>query len=69
MIKNKKGNFISNKLTENIAKPKELWKTLSQLGLKSKKKTNPKICLKDNGVINFEPKSWTSWREIFDNLA
>ena len=44
MIKNKKRNFISNKLTENIAKPKELWKTLSQLGIQSKKKTTSKIC-------------------------
>ena len=46
MIKRKRQNFICNKLTENIAKPKELWKTLSQLGLESKKKETSKICLK-----------------------
>ena len=70
IIKNKKRNFISNKLAENIAKPKELWKTLSQLGLKSKKKTNPKICLKDNGVTNFEPKSNCKiFKTFFENLS
>ena len=57
MIKNKKRNFISNKFTENIAKPKELWKTQSQLGLPSKQKATSKICLKENGEVKFEPKS------------
>ena len=38
LINNKKQNYISNKLRENIAKPKELWKSLSQLGLPSKYK-------------------------------
>ena len=35
MIKNKKRNFISNKLTENIAKLKELWKTLVGLTIQT----------------------------------
>ena len=65
IIKNKKRNFICNKLTENIAKPKELWKTLSQLGLESKKKATSKICLKENGDIKFEPKSNCEVFKIF----
>ena len=65
MIKRKKQNFIGNKLTENIAKPKELWKTLSQLGLESKKKETSKICPKENDEIKFEPKSNC---EIFKNF-
>ena len=35
LIKNKKQQYIR----ENIEKPKELWKTLSQLGLPSKHKS------------------------------
>ena len=70
MIKNKKRNFISNKLTENIAKPKELWKTLSQLGIQSKKKTTSKICLKDDGEVNFEPKSNCEiFKTFFESLS
>ena len=69
MIKNKKQNFICNKLTENIAKPKELWKTLSQLGLQSKNKTASKICLKENGEVKFEPKSNCEiFKQFFENL-
>ena len=45
IIKNKKRNFIKQKLTENIGKPKELWKILRRIGasIKFKKMTN--ICL------------------------
>ena len=37
LIKIKKRDFYQVKLTENIGKPKELWKTLKSLGLPSKK--------------------------------
>ena len=36
LIKNKKNTFFENKLKENIGKPKELWKTLNDLGLAKK---------------------------------
>ena len=32
-IKQKKKQYLEEKLTENIAKPKELWRTLKSLGL------------------------------------
>ena len=35
---------------------KELWKTLISLGLNSKKAGKLKICLKEDDVIQFEPK-------------
>ena len=36
-IKQKKKQYLEEKLSENIAKPKELWQTLKQLGLPNKK--------------------------------
>ena len=57
MIRNKKRNFITKKLSDGIVKPKELWKTLSQLGLPSKKKANTKICLNENGELKLDSKS------------
>ena len=70
MIKSKKRNFISNKLTKNIARRKELWKTLSQLGLASKQKASSKIRLKDNGEVKFEPKSNCKFfKELFGTLS
>ena len=70
MIKNKKRNYITNKLSENIAKPKELWKNLSQLGLPSKKKANTKICLKENGELKLDSKSNCKiFKEFFETLS
>ena len=37
LIKQKKIEFYNAKLTENIGKPKELWKALKNLGLPSKR--------------------------------
>ena len=36
LIKEKKRQFYTHKLKENIGKPKELWKALKSLGLPSK---------------------------------
>ena len=36
LIAEKKRNYFETKLTENIGKPKELWKTLKALGLPNK---------------------------------
>ena len=40
LIKEKKKNFFSKKLEENIGEPKEFWKNLKKLGL-PKTKTPP----------------------------
>ena len=53
LIKKKKRNFVTQKLNENIAKPKELWKCLKSLGLPSKKDSPSKICLNENNKISF----------------
>ena len=36
-IKHKKKQYLEEKLSENIAKPKELWQTLKSLGLPNKR--------------------------------
>ena len=46
LIKKKKRNLVTQKLTENISKPRELWKSLKKLGLPSKNGPTSKICLK-----------------------
>ena len=49
LIKQRKKEFYETKLTENIGKPKELWKTINTVGLPSKKGSLTKIqCEKSN---------------------
>ena len=56
-IKQKKIDFFNTKLTENIGKPKELWKSLKTVGLASIKSSLTKICLKTkDNVTNFDDK-------------
>ena len=55
-IQRKKGTFFQDKMQENSKNSKELWKTLKSLGLNSKKTGQSKICLKEDGVIQFESK-------------
>ena len=58
LIKQKKIEFYNAKLTENIGKPKELWKALKNLGLPSKKSPSTNICLtKDSTTIFAENKN------------
>ena len=56
-IKSKKCNNVINKLTQNTAKPKELWKCLKSLGLPSKKDAHSKICLKNYDNVTFNTKA------------
>ena len=51
LIKRKKRNFVSQKLTENISKPKELWKSLKKLGLPSKSGPPSNICLGEKDKV------------------
>ena len=70
LIKNKKKNYIKSKLQENIAKPKELWKTLKSLGLPNKNTSSGKICIETNGEVSFETeKNAESFKTFFGNLA
>ena len=70
-IKLKKRNFFSRKLEENIAKPKELWKTLRKIGLPDKKSSSPSsICLQDGKDLSFDAKrNCEIFKEFYSNLA
>ena len=70
LIKRKKQNFITKKLNDNIAKPKELWKTLKSLGLPSKKDSQSKICLNTNGTVSFDAKkNAETFKTFFEGLT
>ena len=50
-MKQKKKQYFKEKLSENIAKPKELCQTLKSLGLPNIKNSSSNICLKNkNGL-------------------
>ena len=65
IIKNEKRVFIERKLTDNIGKPKELWKILRQIGAPSKNKSKVNICLEKDENISFNCKTNC---EIFKNF-
>ena len=56
IIEKSKKTLFQDKLKENSNSSKELWKTLKSLGMNSKSLNQLKICLKDNGVTQFDPK-------------
>ena len=51
-IKNKKENFITKTLEENVNNPKKLWDTIKSLGLPSKHISNGRICLNHENIYN-----------------
>ena len=53
LIRTKKKVYFESKLTENIGKPKELWKSLNSLGLKFVSNIN---CLENHISANFGVK-------------
>ena len=57
--------FFQDKLKKKFNNSKELWKTLKSLGMNSKNVKQSKICLKENGVTQFEQKK----KEIFLKLS
>ena len=70
LIAEKKRNYFETKLTENIGKPKELWKTLKALGLPSKVSIATINALKDDKVVKYDPKSISKvFQTFFTNMA
>ena len=65
-----KRNLLSNKLTENAGKPKELWKTLRKLGAPSKEQSMSTISSKKDGKMLFVSKSICEiFKDFFANLS
>ena len=56
-IEQNKKQYIGEKLSENIAKPKQLWQTLKSLGLQNKKYSPSNICLKNENGLSFNSLS------------
>jgi len=70
LIKRKKRNFVSQKLTENISKPRKLWKSLQMLGLSNKNRSPSNICLGDKDKVSFDNKENAETFKNFDeNLS
>ena len=70
LIKRKKRNFVSQKLTENISKPRELWKSLKKLGLPNKNGPASKICLKTDDEISFDNnENAETFKNFYESLA
>ena len=64
----KKKQYFEEKLSENIAKPKELWQTLKSLGLPNKKNSPSNICLKYKNGLSFESLS-IAFKKYCSSLA
>ena len=70
LIKGKKRNFITQKLTKNISKARELWKSLKNLGLPSKNEPSAKICLGSKEKVSFDnQENAESFKDFYENLA
>ena len=70
MIKRKQRIYIKVKLTDNKGNSKELWKTLTKLGLTTKNESQAKICLGKEGDISFDPKdNAETFKDFYSNLA
>ena len=68
LIAEKKRDYFEAKLTENIGKPKGLWKTLEALGLP--KKVSIATINKDDKVVKYDAKSISKvFQKFFTNMA
>ena len=61
---------MQEKLSENIGKPKELWKITKKLGLPEKKAPTTSICLNMKNELTFSPRTIANtFKKHFANLA
>ena len=54
IYRQKKGKKMQEKLSENIGKPKELWKIIKKLGLPDKNAPTTSVCLNTPFDIFFQ---------------
>ena len=70
MILHKKREYLENKLKENIAKPKDLWKTLKLLCLFKKNSVFQTDAIEDNKCLKYNLKSVAqTFAKFYFNLA
>ena len=69
-IKQKKKQYLVEKLSENIAKTKDFWQTLKSLGLPNKKNFPSNICLKNKNGWLFDSVSIAeTFKSYYSSLA
>ena len=69
-IKQKKKRYFKNKLSENIAKPKELWQTLKHEEYQLKKNSPSNICLKNKNGLSLDSLSIAeTLKKFYSSLA
>ena len=69
-IKLKKKQYLEEKLSENIAKPKELWQILKSLALTNKNDSPSNICLKNKNDLLFNSLSIAeTFKKHYSSLA
>ena len=65
-----KKRYYEEKLSENTAKPKELWQPLKSLGLSIKKNSPSNICLKNKNGLSLDSLSTVeTFKKYFSSLA
>ena len=70
LIRTKKKAYFESKLTENIGKPKELWKRIKSLGLKFEHSISNTDCFENNKFAYFDVKNIAKdFSAYFSNLA
>ena len=70
LIERKKKQFIIGQLEENIGRPKDLWKSLKDLGFSKNKNPDSKTCLQNKEELCFDAKkNSNTFMEFFSNLA
>ena len=69
-IKRNKKQYLKEELSENIAKPKELWQTLKSLGLPNKKNSPSNMFLKNKTDLLFDSLSVTeTFKKYYSSSA
>ena len=70
LIRKRKKAYFEEKLKENTANPKRLWKTLKQLGLPEKRLPCTDVCIKAEEELKFDPYIISVlFKKFYSNLA
>ena len=66
----RKKQYLEKKLSESIAKPKQLWQTLQSLGIPNKGNSPSNICLKNKNDLSFDSLSIAeTFKKYYSSLA
>ena len=61
---------VKEQLQKNTNNPKDLWKAVTNLGMPCQASHQPKICLRENNLLQFnENKNASTFKDFYRNLA